>query len=109
MLRRCPAAHVAEVQGVLVGARALRAALADLYLVICRLADFNRLICRSQPRHRAPWLKRGDVAAIEPLKAGSNAKAGGPAGSGQYPSNKPVSGGSTGSDRHPSDKLAQNR
>ena len=60
-----------------------------------------------QPRHRAPWLKRGDVAAMEPLKPGSNTKAGGPAGSEPHPSNKPVSGGSTGSDLHPSDKLAQ--
>ena len=46
MLRRCSAAHVAEVQGVLIRARALRAALADLYLIICRMADFRRLICR---------------------------------------------------------------
>ena len=45
MLRRCPAAHVAEVPGVLVRARALRAALADLYLIICRMAEFRRLIC----------------------------------------------------------------
>ena len=44
---------------------------------------------------------------MEPLKPGSNTKAGGPAGSEPHPSNKPVSGGSTGSDLHPSDKLAQ--
>ena len=44
---------------------------------------------------------------MEPLKPGSNTKAGGPAGSEPHPSNKPVSGGSTGRDLLPSDKLAQ--
>ena len=68
MLRRCPAAHVAEVQGVLVRARALRAALADWYLIICRMADFRRLICRSHLVQGKCWRNAPDGGRHSPLE-----------------------------------------
>ena len=68
MLRRCSAAHVAEVQGVLIRARALRAALADLYLIICRMADFRRLICRSHLVQGKCWRNAPDGGRHSPLE-----------------------------------------